>query len=201
MLTLEEFKVLNCLDIKHRIKDIKTFLPRTNLPENKVSSILKKFEKNKLATFKEFWEITKNGQKEAKSYRSQKYKGCKSALSKIYTEEFLKLDKILKSIITDWQMKTVDGKFVPNTHNDPAYDRAVMERLYNFHNNEAKQLYKKLDQMVPHLNYTDMFEFAVSKIKGGDYTYLAKPDIDSYHTVWFELHEDILRTANIEREE
>jgi hypothetical protein len=201
MVSKEEFEVLNCVDIKHRVKDMKTILPRTRLSEDEVKSVLKKLEKAKLVASKDGWEVTKKGQTEAKSYRSQKYKKNKAAISKMYTDEFLKLDKVLKTIITDWQLKTIGGKMVPNDHKDQAYDRAVMDRLYSFHENEAKKLYKRLEEMIPHLNYSGMFDVAIAKVKSGDYTYLSRPDIDSYHNVWFELHEDILRSADIERVE
>ena len=33
----------------------------------------------------------------------------------------------------------------------------------------------------------------------GDTDWFTKPMIPSYHTVWFELHEDLLATLGIER--
>ena len=36
-------------------------------------------------------------------------------------------------------------------------------------------------------------------VEQGDTDWFTKPLIDSYHTVWFELHEDLLATLAIER--
>jgi hypothetical protein len=40
---------------------------------------------------------------------------------------------------------------------------------------------------------------AVAKVRAGDVDWFTKPMIASYHTVWFELHEDLLATLGIER--
>ena len=37
------------------------------------------------------------------------------------------------------------------------------------------------------------------RCEAGDIDWFTKPLIDSYHTVWFELHEDLLATLGIER--
>jgi pyruvate,orthophosphate dikinase len=42
---------------------------------------------------------------------------------------------------------------------------------------------------------------ALAEIRAGDDTMVAAPIKDSYHTVWFELHEDLLLLANRERKE
>ena len=36
-------------------------------------------------------------------------------------------------------------------------------------------------------------------MRRGETDWLTKPIIDSYHTVWFELHEDLLATLGLER--
>jgi hypothetical protein len=40
---------------------------------------------------------------------------------------------------------------------------------------------------------------ALERVRGGDHDWFTKPMIASYHTVWFELHEDLLATLGIER--
>jgi hypothetical protein len=36
-------------------------------------------------------------------------------------------------------------------------------------------------------------------VHGGDHDWFTMPVIDSYHTIWFELHENLLATLNLER--
>ena len=40
---------------------------------------------------------------------------------------------------------------------------------------------------------------AVQRVQKGDTDWFTKPMIASYHTVWFEMHEDLLCTLGIER--
>jgi hypothetical protein len=40
---------------------------------------------------------------------------------------------------------------------------------------------------------------ALEKVVAGEHEWFTKPVIDSYHTIWFELHEDLLCTLGIER--
>ena len=47
--------------------------------------------------------------------------------------------------------------------------------------------------------YRERLDRALIRVDGGDHTMLAAPLTDSYHTVWFELHEDLLTTLGIER--
>ena len=42
-------------------------------------------------------------------------------------------------------------------------------------------------------------EARLDRVQGGDTDWFTKPMIASYHTVWFELHEDLLCTLGIER--
>jgi pyruvate,orthophosphate dikinase len=39
----------------------------------------------------------------------------------------------------------------------------------------------------------------VDRVEAGERDWFTKPLIDSYHTVWFELHEDLLSTLGKER--
>jgi hypothetical protein len=38
-------------------------------------------------------------------------------------------------------------------------------------------------------------------VRAGDHNYVTKLTIDSYHTIWFELHEDLMATLGIRRGE
>ncbi|NQV20995.1 MAG: hypothetical protein HQ511_06225, partial [Rhodospirillales bacterium] len=42
---------------------------------------------------------------------------------------------------------------------------------------------------------------ALEKAEDGETEFVSGAKVDSYHTVWFELHEDLLRILGREREE
>ena len=41
---------------------------------------------------------------------------------------------------------------------------------------------------------------ALEAARGGDGRYVASPRVDSYHGIWFELHEDLIQLAGRTRE-
>ena len=47
--------------------------------------------------------------------------------------------------------------------------------------------------------YNGRLAAARVRVHGGDHDWFTMPVIDSYHTIWFELHENLLATLNLER--
>jgi hypothetical protein len=55
---------------------------------------------------------------------------------------------------------------------------------------------------LPRLDaYSAKLSAALDRIHAGDAVWLARPMIDSYHTVWFELHEELIGAAGLTRED
>ncbi len=42
---------------------------------------------------------------------------------------------------------------------------------------------------------------ALEKIRAGDTSWFTRPLVDSYHTVWFELHEELIGAAGLTRDD
>ena len=51
------------------------------------------------------------------------------------------------------------------------------------------------------VGYGERLERAVERALAGDTKYVASPRVDSYHGIWFELHEDLIRLAGRTRED
>lgn len=47
--------------------------------------------------------------------------------------------------------------------------------------------------------YTTRLCAALAKIHAGDVSWFTRPIVDSYHTVWFELHEELIGAAGLTR--
>jgi hypothetical protein len=47
--------------------------------------------------------------------------------------------------------------------------------------------------------YDDRFTAALARVEQGELTWVARPRVDSCHTVWMELHEDLIATLGIRR--
>ncbi|WP_330182616.1 pyruvate, phosphate dikinase [Nocardia sp. NBC_01503] len=120
-----------------------------------------------------------------------------AALTAAY-DEFCVYNADLKVIITDWQMK--DPATV-NDHADADYDAAVLNRLADTHR-ALRPLVRRLGGLAPRLTgYAARLDRAIERIAEGDHTYVARPIMDSYHTVWFELHEDLIGLCGLTRAE
>lgn len=104
-------------------------------------------------------------------------------------EEFETANTELKSIVTAWQMKDED---TPNDHTDAEYDRAVVDRLRGLHTGFSPLLERIVDAVPRLATYPVRFDNALDRVVAGEHQYVARPILDSYHTVWFELHEELI---------
>ena len=116
-------------------------------------------------------------------------------------EDFEKINVDLKQTITDWQTMSIGGQKVPNDHSDKAYDDSVIDRIGRIHD-AVESILKRLGKQVPRLDrYNEALLQALEKAEDGDTQWVSDAKTESYHTVWFELHEDLLRLVGREREE
>jgi pyruvate,orthophosphate dikinase len=116
-------------------------------------------------------------------------------------DDFLPLDERMKTTVTAWQMKQVDGEQVINDHADEEYDAGVLARLAELHRDTARWLDGLGTAVSRFPQYRARFERAMAAVQGGDSRFVASPRVDSYHSVWFELHEDLIRLAGRTRED
>ncbi|CAN0467215.1 unnamed protein product [Phaeothamnion confervicola] len=116
-------------------------------------------------------------------------------------QRFEVINKDLKQLITDWQTMEVGGRRVANDHSDKDYDQRVIGRLGSLHE-RFEPIMKKLCAGEARLKiYSDKLAAALEKAEHGELAWVSDAKLDSYHTVWFELHEDLLRILGRVREE
>jgi pyruvate,orthophosphate dikinase len=111
-------------------------------------------------------------------------------------DTFLSINNRVLKISSDWQVR--DG--VPNDHSDSIYDEEVIERLAGLHERVGNCM-TKLGACAPRFApYAARFGSCVERLQAGDHSAFTAPLAESYHTVWFELHQDFLLTLGLERE-
>src|SRR6202008_4683175 len=116
-------------------------------------------------------------------------------LEKLYGE-FDDYNTELKEIVTAWQMK---GPDTPNDHTDAAYDAVIVDDLADLHPRFVPWLARRA-AVAPRLSrYATRLDAAIGAVRRGDHGFIAKPIADSYHTVWFELHEELLGVLGRDR--
>ena len=113
-------------------------------------------------------------------------------------DAFLDIDHRVKDVVTAWQLR--DGQTV-NDHADADYDAGVLARLAAVHADALAWL-APLEPRLPRLgDYGARLDRALEGVQRGDGRFVASPRVDSYHGVWFELHEDLIQLAGRTREE
>jgi pyruvate, orthophosphate dikinase len=114
---------------------------------------------------------------------------------------FLGLDGRMKLIVTAWQMREVDGQQVLNDHADAEHDAAVLADLAALHADAMGWLTPHVAGLPRLSTYAARLEAATGRVREREHAYIASPRVDSYHGIWFELHEDLIRLAGRTREE
>jgi hypothetical protein len=116
-------------------------------------------------------------------------------------DRFERVNRELLALFTDWQTMPAGGERLPNDHSDADYDRSVIDRLGDLHERADKVL-ARLSVLEERLSrYAKRLDGAYDKVLAGETDYVSGVRVDSYHTVWFELHEDLLRMLGRTREE
>ena len=116
-------------------------------------------------------------------------------------ERFEKVNVEVLALMTDWQTIPTGGSRIPNDHSDADYDQGIYDRLGNIHE-RAERVVGRCAESEPRLGtYLDRLSTAYDKVLAGERDYVSGVRIDSYHTVWFELHEDLLRMLGRTRQE
>ena len=113
---------------------------------------------------------------------------------------FHTVDRAFKELVTSWQMREIDGEQVVNDHTDAAYDAAVVVRLGDDIHPRVLATVQEVAAAEPRLaRYGDRLTTALEAVQRGDAQMMAHPLRDSYHTVWFELHEELIRLSGSDR--
>jgi hypothetical protein len=111
-------------------------------------------------------------------------------------DRFLPLNKELIRICNDWQVRPGNN---PNDHTDVPYDWEVIDRLKSL-DDRAAPVITRLATVAPRFGvYAPRLRAAIQKVDDGEHEWMTSPRIDSYHTVWMLLHEDLLLALGEDR--
>ncbi len=109
-------------------------------------------------------------------------------------DAFVAIDHHVKDTVTSWQLRDAEAQ-VLNDHTDLDYDKGVLDRLAAVHADAIAWL-NPVAAAVPRLaTYEARLDAALTAATGGDGRFVASPRVDSYHGIWFELHEEMIQLA------
>ena len=116
-------------------------------------------------------------------------------------ERFEAINRDLKTLMTAWQTIEIDGESVLNDHANKGHDDRLIDRLGGLHE-RAEAVLRQLAAGLPRLAlYAGTLDAALEKAEDGAIEWVSGARIESYHTLWFELHEDLLRILGRTRQE
>jgi hypothetical protein len=100
-------------------------------------------------------------------------------------QQFLTRNAELIRVCHDWQLRRGDWKVVGRL-------LAIDER--------TGPVIRRLGTRAPHFDgYRPRLRDARTRVEEGDQDWFTSPRIDSYHTVWMELHEHLLLAIGLDR--
>jgi len=157
----------------------------TGLPESTVESELIDLAVAGLVTHTsgDFggWSLTEAGKAEDDALVASEVDDVRAAVTRCY-KGFLVLNPELLDICAAWQTRFVD----------------VLGVLTDFHG-RADAVLADLSAALPRFaRYRTRLGYAFDRVAAGHTAYLTD-NLESYHVVWFQLHEDLLATLGIPR--
>jgi hypothetical protein len=116
-------------------------------------------------------------------------------------ERFEKINAQLLQTMAAWQQIDVGGHKVANDHSDRDYDEKIITRAAKLVE-RVKRIAGALGDHDPRfLRYGERFDAALDRVDRGEREYLSSPGLESVHDIWFEFHEDLLRSLGKARTE
>jgi hypothetical protein len=109
------------------------------------------------------------------------------------------VNKQVLDLTTQWQTREVGGEQVPNDHSDPDYDDKVIDKLGRVVERTGTVLRPIADADPLVDRFLERIGGALTRAEGGETDYVSGLRVDSVHTVWFQMHEHLLRLTGRER--
>jgi hypothetical protein len=193
---MSELTVLQAVRLKGRVSEADLVATLNEDPADVAETLAQSTAAGLLVEGKRL-RLSPEGRERLNALLAQERSGVdQNALATAYGD-FLVVNNQFKALVSDWQIK--DGQ--PNPHDDAEYDAAVLNRLDHLHQ-QVLPVVGAVTTLLPRLStYAEKLDSALDKVKAGDTTWLARPIVDSYHTVWFELHEELIGASGRTREE
>jgi hypothetical protein len=147
------------------------------------------------------WHLTEAGrcEDERRLSRELDVAGAR-AIAMATHHRFLPLNERFGKACTDWQIRpTSRDSLAANDHTDWGWDERVFRALDTL----GRELTAVVEPLAGALQrfdgYAPGFSAALAKVNAAQPRWIDAPDADSCHTVWIQLHEDLLATLGIPR--
>jgi hypothetical protein len=115
-------------------------------------------------------------------------------------KSFVTLNSSFLATVTDWQIRPLPGDpLATNDHTDDRWDARVVADLHDLGQGLGPVCARLAAVLQRFGGYAERYSAALQRVDHGERSWVAQPTIDSCHTVWMELHEDLLASLGLER--
>jgi hypothetical protein len=188
------FEVLHSLRLKGLLP-LDTIAGLTGRAEAELETLLEQLAEDGLVRFRETprlsgWSLTPEGHaRHAEEMTARRTREIVGALTPVYGR-FLTLNDRVKAQSGAWQ------NLAPG---DAAGRWEAIEELGEI-NAEVAGILGEAAAIEPRFgSYRTRLAAALERLRAGDERYFTGVTVDSFHTVWFECHEDLIQTLGRER--
>jgi hypothetical protein len=191
MPSTDQLVILRALRLKGRASTEELTAVTALAPEVVTALLTAALDREQIRELREAYALTPAGREVLDGLLAQERTEVDPQVVAAAYDAFTAVNDDFKALANDWQSR--DGEL--NDHGDAAYDAAVLERLPAIHARVVpviEQLAGQAPRLAP---YQARLAAALERVQAGDHSWLLKPLIDSYHTVWFELHEELISLA------
>lgn len=124
--------------------------------------------------------------------------GARADLEAAY-DDFMPLNRRVLDICGEWQIRSAAVPMVLNDHSDAAYDAGVLDRLTELDAAAQPVCARLAAPLLRFSHYGPRLAAALAAARAGAVDKVTD-SLDSYHAVWFQLHEDLLVTLGRSRD-
>jgi hypothetical protein len=147
------------------------------------------------------WSLTDSGQVENERRLSLELDraGAREAVTAAHAA-FVPLNRRFGAACTDWQLRSTPAdRLAFNDHSDPSWDEAVVVTLASLERALGETCAALTRSLRRFDGYAERYSAALARARAGQPRWVDAPDVDSCHTVWIQLHEDLLATLGMPR--
>ena len=147
------------------------------------------------------WSLTEAGRLEGERRLADELEstGARPVVDEAH-DTFVRLNQRFLSTLTRWQIRPQSwDSLAANDHDDPVWDGRVFDELASYRRRLGPlcaALTAALDRFA---GYDDRFAAALAAAEAGRHAWVDGVEVDSCHTVWIQLHEDLLATLGLGR--
>ena len=147
------------------------------------------------------WSLTETGRLEGERRLAEELErtGTRPAVEHAH-DTFARLNDRFLSTLTRWQLRPQPwDRLAANDHDDPVWDGRVLDELASYGRRLGPLCAELTGALERFAGYDQRYAAALAHAEAGRVSWVDGVSVDSCHTVWIQLHEDLLSTLGLDR--